>query len=865
MSKSKLQNGAPSNVTPYRAMQQGGFGVPSQKKNGMEVTHDGSLPISTGASRKELYWKNTEMLWSELLDKLSGTVRTHETQAEYTKAPKSRKDEIKDVGGFVGGTLTGGRRKAGSVLERSMLTLDADFSTGDLWENFTLMYGCSACVYSTHSHTPEKPRLRLIIPLLRTVDRDEYEAVARKVAGAVGIDDFDDTTYQAERLMYWPSTSKDAEFVFEMQDGEWLDPDEVLAEYSEWKDASQCPVSSRVSHVVTREIKKQEDPTEKKGVIGAFCRSYDIHEAIEKFLPDHYEKCDTDGNRYTYLTGSTAGGLVTYDDKWAFSHHGTDPASGKLCNAFDLVRIHLFGLMDEDAKPGTPASKLPSFQKMQNLAASDELVRLQIGRERLQSAREDFADCTEDPAEIDDKELECAKNLKIDKAGNPLQSIDNSLLILSDDPPIAGAKLAHNDFAQTLDVRGPLPWNKPRSEQGKWSDYDYTELLAYMEKKWGITSERVIKVALKNVFSRQRYHPVVDHLKTLKWDGKNRLETLLIDYLGAEDNAYTRAVTRKALTAAVARVFRPGCKFDYVLVIIGAQGIGKSMLVQALGYADHEDRNWSSDNFSLSGRGDKRDIEQLLGVWIMEIPELAALYGKNSDAIKSFISTRQDEARLAYREEKGYFPRQCIFIGTTNNMDFLSDSTGNRRFWPVVTGKQKLTKNVKNDLPAEVDQIWAEAVENYKKGEALYLDDPKLEAFANAMQEQHRERDSWEDTIADFLETPVRPDYWENPVFTTDFATDTADWVLRDKVTVEQIFRYALGEFKTVNTVDAKRIRKIMRGFENWEDYSTRIKGRQVRIFRRIAATKSAAKRDDEAVACEKSAVAATKAKNKCS
>jgi len=850
-------------VTLSRTTQQGGFGVSTQKKNEMDVTQDGSLQIATGTSRKELYWKNTEMLWSDLLKKLSVTTRTHETQAEFTKAQKPRKDEIKDVGGFVAGTLIKGRRKAENVLERSMLTLDADFSKSGLWDTFTLMYDCAACVYSTHSHTPEKPRLRLIIPLLRPVGRDEYEAIARKIAGAVGIDDFDDTTYQAERLMYWPSTSKDAEFLFEYQDGEWLDPDAVLAEYIDWRDASQWPVSSRVSHVITREIRKQEDPTEKKGVVGAFCRSYDIHEAIETFLADQYEKCDTGGNRYTYLMGSTAGGLVTYDDKWAFSHHGTDPASGKLCNAFDLVRIHKFGPMDEDAKPGTPASKLPSFQKMQDLAASDELVRLRIGKERLQSAQGDFADCTEDPAEIDDEELEWVKNMEIDKSGNNIQCIGNSLLIMLNDPPIVRAGLKHNDFAQTLDVRGSLPWNKPSSEQGKWSDYDYAELLAYMEKKWGITSERVIKVALKSVFSRQRYHPVVNHLKTLKWDRKKRLETLIIDYLGAEDNEYTRAVTRKALTAAVARVFRPGCKFDYVLVIVGAQGIGKSMLVQGLGYADHEDRNWSSDNFSLSGRGDKRDIEQLLGVWIMEIPELAALYGKNADAIKSFISTRQDEARLAYKEEKGYFPRQCIFIGTTNNVDFLSDSTGNRRFWPVVTGKQKPTKNVKNDLPAEVDQIWAEAVENYKAGEALYLDDPKLEAFANAMQEQHREKDSWEATIAEFLETPVPSDYWENPGFVNDFAADKTDWVLRDRVTVEQIYRYALGEFKTVDTIQAKRIRKIMRGFENWEEYPSRIKGVQVRMYRRIEAVKAASKCDDEAAACEISAATASKIKYK--
>jgi predicted P-loop ATPase len=219
----------------------------------------------------------------------------------------------------------------------------------------------------------------------------------------------------------------------------------------------------------------------------------------------------------------------------------------------------------------------------------------------------------------------------------------------------------------------------------------------------------------------------------------------------------------------------------------------------------------------------------------MEIPELSALYGKNSDAIKSFISTRQDEVRLAYQVEKGYYPRQCIFVGTTNNMDFLSDTTGNRRFWPVVARKQKMTKSIKDDLPAEVDQIWAEAVQIFKAGEPLYLEDPKLEAIANAIQEQHRERDAWEDVIAEFLEKPAPPDYWENPDSTGELCKeDTTNWVLRDKVTISQLWRQALGEFKMNDTIPAKRIRNIMRSFDSWEDALMSENGKTVRGFKRL-------------------------------
>lgn len=814
--------------------------VPLHEEKNMEIMHDGSLSIATADSRKAVHWKNKDVLWSELVEKLSKTKRTAETQAEYATMPKTKQDEIKDVGGFVGGILKEGRRKAGNVSMRSILTLDADTPSSDLWDTFTLMYDCAACIYSTHKHTPEKPRLRLVIPLSRPVSSTEYEAISRKITFVIGIDAFDDTTYEAERLMYWPSTSIDGEYYFQYRDEAWLNPDVILVEYDNWQDRTQWPVSSRTESALSREMKKAGDPVEKHGIVGAFCRSYDIHEAIEELLSDYYEKCEDDGNRYTYRAGSTAGGVITYDGKWAYSHHGTDPASGKLCNAFDLVRVHKFGQLDEAAKPGTPTIKLPSYIAMQEFATKDEKVKMTLGRERLQSALDDFGDVPEGQVENDGEGVEWITQLKVEKNGTYSQTIENTEMILVHDPRLKSAQLKRNDFSHAHDVTGVPPWPKPNSELRVWSDYDYAELLSYLERYWGITSERVIRVALKNVFSRQRYHPVKDHLNTLVWDGINRVDTLLVEYLGAEDNSYTRAVTRKTLVAAVARVFQPGIKFDYVLVIVGPQGIGKSMLVQGLGYARHEGREkWYSDNFSLSGRGDKRDIEQLLGVWLMEIPELASLYGKNADAIKSFLSTHQDEARLAYKEEKGYFPRQCIFIGTTNNIDFLTDTTGNRRFWPVVANKKAKRKSVKDDLPKEVDQIWAEAVQMYKAGEALYLDDPKLEAFANAMQEQHREKDAWEDTIAAFLETPAPPDYWENPGASDGFATDTEDWVLRDKVTVEQLYRYALGEYRTIDTIPAKRIRKIMRAMPGWEEYVSRAKGIQVRMYRRTEATNS--------------------------
>lgn len=265
--------------------------------------------IATGLSRNTSVWKNGSITWEGLLDRLQSTTRTSETQGEYRNLSKSKQDDIKDVGGFVGGNLKNGKRKSGYVNSRSLLTLDADFADEDFCENIDMFAEYTYCIYSTHKHTAEKPRLRLIIPLSRDCSAEEYEAVARKIAENIGIDMFDDTTYQPQRLMYWPSTSIDGEYVFKHSENKPLDVDKVLASYNDWKDVSQWPTSSRTAKNKERLLKKQEDPTAKKGIIGAFCRTYGIHEVIKTFLSDVYSQCGTQ-DRYTYINGSTAAGLV---------------------------------------------------------------------------------------------------------------------------------------------------------------------------------------------------------------------------------------------------------------------------------------------------------------------------------------------------------------------------------------------------------------------------------------------------------------------------------------------------------------------------------------------------------------------------
>lgn len=219
----------------------------TQSEKAASFRNDGLLAIATGRSRIETQWKNRQLRWSELVERLKTPIRTHETVAEYKQMPKRERDQLKDVGGFIGGALKGGRRKADAVQSRQLVTLDADYVKGDLWASVETIFGNGCACYSTHSHTPKSPRLRLVIPLTRPVTPDEYQAVARTIAGDLGIDFFDDTTYQPHRLMYWPSVPKDGEYVFKLLDEPWLDPDTVLGRYEDWRDASYWPESSRTT------------------------------------------------------------------------------------------------------------------------------------------------------------------------------------------------------------------------------------------------------------------------------------------------------------------------------------------------------------------------------------------------------------------------------------------------------------------------------------------------------------------------------------------------------------------------------------------------------------------------------------------
>lgn len=701
----------------------------------IRLNNDFSIDLATAHSRIAKKWRNRHWLWSELLQRCSETKRTGETAAEYARMSKEEQSNVKDVGGFVGGYLSSGIRKNANVMYRTVATLDIDYGTVNVWDDFTMAFGFAAMIYSTHKHSSKTPRYRLVFPLSRQVSPAEYEPLCRKIAAEIGIDLFDDTTYELPRLFYWPSTSKDADFVFDYQDGPACDVDAILSQYVDYKDVSAWPLSSREGDVIAHEIKKQGDPTEKPGVIGAFCRAYSIEDAIDTFLSDKYEKTGHEG-RYTYKLGSVAGGLVCYEGKFAYSHHETDPASKQLCNAFDLCRVHLFGAQDEGSR-ALDVTRKPSYAAMQEFAAKDKAVKLLMARERAQAAADDF-DGLDDAELPEDYNDEWKAELEYTKSGKLLCNIANIILILENDPALAG-HIVHDLFTGMDSAKDGLPWNKNANQ---WTDTDDANLRVWLEKHYDITGKEKIADALTAVLTRHSYHPIRDYLNGLTWDGVPRLDRIIIDYMGAEDSELNRAMSRKHFVAAVARVFNPGCKYDYCLIMSGAEGIGKSTLLRVMG------GKWFNDSITtLEG---KEGMEQLRRAWVVELGELSSIKRSDVEQVKAHLSKQVDIYRAAYARRVLEHPRQCVFCGTTNEALFLKGDTGNRRFWviPVVAELRK-HKDWSEAIRRDRDQLWAEAVHYYKQGEPLYLSE---ELEAQAKQRQQDFNDDNDDPIVAMLD-----------------------------------------------------------------------------------------------------------------
>lgn len=707
-------------------------------------------------------WSQECLSWEELANRLGTPRRATTTSLAYWQADKATRDKYKDVGGFVGGVLTQGLRRKGAVEYRTLITLDIDSGDEDTLETIRReLDGLTWLIYSTMSHTDSKPRYRLIMPMSRRCSPGEYEALARRIAGDIDIEAFDDTTYQPERLMYWPNVCSDAEYIFECHDGALVDVDRMLDSYTAWQDVSEWPHSKRVAQVIQRANEALGDPREKPGIIGAFCRAYSISDVMHEFLRHVYRYEPRHKDRYTYIDGSAVCGVVVYDDQLAYSHHGTDPASGQSLNAYDLVRIHKFGNLDDGVEPTTRIDRRPSSKAMDEWAMTLAKVRAQ----RVKDIAGDFDDITpeadddttkakksqkrpasasvEPDGKAEDSDAWMAK-LDITKKGGVANTANNVLIILQNDEALRN-KMYRDEFTGKDYVTSAVPW-RSADRLGEWTDTDDSGLRLYIENKYGIASNQKVLDALEVVMEGLRRHPIKEFITAVQWDGVPRIDSLFIDYLGAIDTPLIRAMTRKSLTAGVARIFEPGCKYDQIVTLAGREGIGKSTLLRNLG------GRWYNDSFvTVEG---KEAMEQLAGAWIIEIAELAGLRKAEVASVKAFVSKQEDIFRAAYARRTKSRPRQCVFFATTNESDFLRDETGNRRFWIVPVGENEATKSPWDISKETIAQVWAEAYAAYKAGETLYLG----KEYAGGIQELHKqftEQDPRLGIIQAYLDKPL--------------------------------------------------------------------------------------------------------------
>lgn len=784
--------------------------------------------LSVAGSSASLKWSTVRYTWEDFLERLNRDIRSTETMRDFDRLDRTARANLKDVGGYMAGELSGARRLKSAVLSRSMITLDVDYADSLFPVEFgTRFPGVAAVIYNTRSDREKSRRFRVVIPFAEEVqDAAQYEAAARKMAELLGIDLFDPTTFQAERMMYWQSLSSDQPKVFEVFEGEPISAEYLLSLYGnneEWRDIRNWAFKSDQEKETRAIVSKAmaQNPREKAGLVGAFCRAYSVPAAIEKYLSDVYEIAP--GNdRYTYKAGHSVGGMIVFDDLFCFSYHSTDPiADGHAYNAYDLVRVHKFGHLGKE----------DSTKEMNKLVCADkECVKDMVTPDADLDDFDDYGDAVKSDSTKEVTELVW----DLDGKGNKQVTVNNFVNAFKSDP-LLNRLLAYDMLKETIVFTRPSFTAKGSKKGDLVNDTDISIIKGRIERMHGIYNDAKLNDAIEQVSSDNAFHPIKLYLESLTWDGVPRIDTFLVDYMGAEDNAYTREAFRKMLLAAVTRIYEPGRKFDTALVFYSEQGVGKSTLIQRLS------KGWFND--SLTNLSGKESYEAIQFAWLVELAELSALRKSDVEAVKNFISKREDTYRGAYARRVKTHKRQCVFFGSTNDDEFLKDATGNRRFFPVEVKRTRKTRLIfEPEFDAIVDQLWAEAMEGYMLGEALTLSD-EAEAIAGGTREEFTERTPIQGLIEEYLDRLFPADYEDR------FLAQRLDFLngdlgeegteTKNSFSLIELWTEALGrrkdEYTVVKARELSNAVKALKGWKRDKQARQKIYGPQV-IYRRVGA-----------------------------
>lgn len=382
--------------------------------------------------------------------------------------------------------------------------------------------------------------------------------------------------------------------------------------------------------------------------------------------------------------------------------------------------------------------------------------------------------------------------IEYDKDGNEKgsklqQTVRNFEIIMDNDNRFSG-KIKFDEFSRQEYLMGEIPWESGNCDRA-WGSHDDAALYSIIQTDYGMKNRNDYFDAIKNVSMRNKFHPVRDILDSLEFDGKEHIRSLLPDYLGVEDTEYSYQVMRLWMLGAVARVYEPGCKFDYTMIFTGAQGLGKSTFLKMMALND----SWFND--SLDSLDSDKAAQSLMGSWIVELAELKSLArtAGGVESVKRFLTAVQDKYRVPYERRADIFLRQCVFAGTTNKSDFLQDETGNRRFLIIQTGVNKPTKSLFTPEAIEdMKAAWAQAVHIWK------TEQPELILPDSCRDEARRLQD---ESMADDGKTGIISKFLEG----------------KQRTCALEIWKEALGESGRPQKWQASEIIDIVLSFPEWE------------------------------------------------
>lgn len=776
------------------------------------------------------------------LDNMSTPVVTRETFAEYKSASDMEQNRLKRIAGWtIRCAIEGKGRTKNTVTPSQIITLDVDNATPAFQEALLggeVMPGIALAANTTRSHTPENPRFRIALPVSPPISPDDYQRACRicSLQFDPELKIVDKVSARPAQLMYRPSCSKDMEkhFRYHEQDGGVFYWEEAVREW-ERKTGLDSNILSNLPRFYNeselREIaEKAEDPLDKKGPVGFFCRAYSITELIEgkdgedPILDGIYQIDDWEqgaASRMTYIAGHSQNGAVVYDDKFVYSHHGSDPASDQLVNAWDLVRIHLFDGRDDDQEK--PMAQRESWKKMIAFAKDQGPYKRQMGLDRYDMAA--MLDDVEDDGWVEEETVEdllgfdhmmaeqrqksdeemddllgvpvqsvvqpvsnpyqrlraekppkdwIASELELDQNGSIKPTLTNIAIIIGNDSRL-WRKIAFNAFSNQIMLLGDIktrnsrvpPVNVRNHDTGdNWSDFNDVVIRAILEGPAGpglpgygtTVTDRNLQDAVKIAARRNSFHPIRDQIN--RW---RDVEWDGVDrvgtFLARNLGARQDAYSKMAMEMMmIASVARVETPGCKFDYALILEGM-TGIGKSTLIKILYGEEFFGELDADLADR--QATAEQIAGKWCLELPELGSLSKSDYNHAKIFMRRQHDDVRLAYDRTVSVLPRQCVVWGTTNEKVYLKDPYGNRSYWVVKCEAEKIDFA---SILRERDQLWAQAVllhdqmrARYPNGDLPLTLHGDALVIAQEMQEEVRIKEAWEDWVDGFLEEFEQP------------------------------------------------------------------------------------------------------------